>query len=54
MKEFQLYVTYVPDGVPILSLSVPEGVPILSLTGPEGLSILCLLMYLMEFPFYIS
>jgi len=30
MKEFPFYVTYVPDEVPILSLSVPEGVPILS------------------------
>jgi hypothetical protein len=30
MKEFPFYVSYVPDGVPILPLSVPEGVPILS------------------------
>jgi len=30
MKAFPFYVSYVPDGVPILSRSVPEGVPILS------------------------
>jgi len=30
LMEFPSYVTYVPDGVPIMSLSVPEGVPILS------------------------
>jgi len=35
MKEFPFYVTYAPDGVPILPVSVPEGVPIL-----------CLLVYL--------
>jgi hypothetical protein len=40
MEEYPFYVTYVPDGVPILSLGVPEGVPIL-----------CLLVHLMEFPF---